>query len=327
MSASPGATGSHLAAIDVGTNSFHLVVVRLTANGYAVVERRVETIRLGHGLVDTGMLAPEAIERGVAALVRMKRIADVHAAPVRAVATSAVRTARNAGTFLERARHEAGVDIEVVSGLDEARLIHLGVLQAIPVHDRRLLLVDVGGGSTELLIGRAGDTLAATSLELGAVRLTDRFFPEGHVDPDAVAECRAAIESAIEPFAVRAAEVGFDLTIASSGTALSLVSMASARAGASGGGTARSGDHVTIDEIDAIADALVGHRSTAERRSVPGLDPRRADIIVAGVLILQSVAHALGVATIVYSASALREGIVVDTLARIGMGAVDGLSR
>ena len=109
--------------------------------------------------------------------------------------------------------------IDVISGLEEARLIHLGVLQAVPVFDRRLLLVDVGGGSTELLIGECGDTLAARSLKLGAVRLTDRFFPGGDVTPKAVKACRSYIRSLIEHFNRDVASHGFDVAVASSGSA------------------------------------------------------------------------------------------------------------
>ena len=134
-------------------------------------------VRLGSGGGDMKLLTPAAIERGVAALRRMKQIADISGAPVRAVATSAVREAENHDEFVRRAREEAGVEVEVVSGIEEARLIHLGVLQSLPVFERRLLLCDIGGGSTELLIGQRGEVLASRSFKLGAVRLTDRFFP------------------------------------------------------------------------------------------------------------------------------------------------------
>lgn len=327
MNVSFGGTGSHLAAIDVGTNSFHLVVARITHDGYTIIDRRKETIRLGHGLVDTGLLSSDAIERGVAALSRMRRVADGHAAPIRAVATSAVREAANARTFVERARTEAGVEIEVISGLDEARLIHLGVRQAIPVGERRLLLVDIGGGSTEVLVGQSGDTLTANSFELGAVRLTDRFFADGSVEASAVSSCRSHIMSMLEPYAPEVAGFGFDLAIASSGTAQTVASMAAAHRGTAQPGSF-NGFEISVDEIDALTRRLLSHSTVDGRRSVPGLEPTRADIIVAGILVLQAIARTFEVRQFTYSSAALREGILVETLTSArSSAAADGLSR
>src|SRR3954454_3973711 len=190
-----------LAAIDVGTNSFHLVVARVVGDGrFEVVAQEKEVVRLGSGGGDMKLLTPDAIQRGVDALRHLKRIADISGAPVRAVATSAVREAQNNDVFVQRARDEAGVDIEVVSGTEEARLIHLGVLQSLPVYDRRLLLCDIGGGSTELLIGERGEVLSATSLKLGAIRLTSRFFADQSLHPAAVDSCRRHIGSMLAPF-------------------------------------------------------------------------------------------------------------------------------
>ena len=180
-----GAAGP-LAALDIGTNSFHLVVARpVGRDRFETLTREKEVVRLGHGGGDMKVMTAEAIDRGIACLRRMRRIADSYHATPRAVATSAVREAANAQAFLDRARTEAGIDIEVISGAEEARLIHLGVLQAVPVYDSRLLLVDVGGGSTELLLGQRGETFASRSFKVGAVRLTDRFFRGGDVDPAA----------------------------------------------------------------------------------------------------------------------------------------------
>ena len=143
-------------------------------------------VRLGSGSGDMKRLTPDAIDRGVVALERFARIAAVHDADIHAVATSAVREAENAQEFLDRARDEAGVEVDVISGVEEARLIHLGVLQAVPVFDQRLVLIDIGGGSTEILVGEKGETLAAGSLKLGAIRLSRRFFRGDRLHPGAV---------------------------------------------------------------------------------------------------------------------------------------------
>lgn len=304
-----------LAALDLGTNSFHLVVARVVGDGYEVVAREKETIRLGHGGGDMKELAPEAIDRAVAALRRMHRIAQIHGAAVRAVATSAVREAENAQVFIDRARDEAGIEVEVVSGVEEARLIHLGVLQAVPAFDTRLVLIDIGGGSTEVLVGERGETLTARSFKLGAVRLTDRYFPGGTVTREAVEHARSHIRSVIAGFDREVAHHGFGLAVASSGTAETVAAMVCAGRGAE---RPRTFNRFTFTaaELDAVVAALVAHRTAATRATVPGLDPGRADIIVAGALVLQCVGRALGIEQFTFSEGALREGVLIDTIAR-----------
>ena len=191
-----------LAALDLGTNSFHMVVARRTGDeGFEIVSREKEVVRLGHGGTDMKEMSPEAMDRAIACLQRMRRIAESHGVvALRAVATSATREAANADVFIRRASEEAQVEIEVISGLEEARLIHLGVLQAVPVFEKRALFVDIGGGSTEILIGERGEMLAARSFKLGAVRLTDRFFPEGATSGASVTACREYVRSVLTHF-------------------------------------------------------------------------------------------------------------------------------
>ena len=166
-----------LAAVDIGTNSVHMVVARVSSNGRVeILEREKEMVRLGRSGGDMKELATEAIDRGVAALRRCRSVADAHGAELAAVATSAVREAENRRDFLDRAYDEAGVSVDVISGFEEARLIHLGVLQALPLFDQRVLLCDIGGGSTEVLLGREADVLESRSFRLGAIRLTERFL-------------------------------------------------------------------------------------------------------------------------------------------------------
>jgi exopolyphosphatase/guanosine-5'-triphosphate,3'-diphosphate pyrophosphatase len=318
MTSSVAADQPMLAALDIGTNSFHLVVARVLndeTKSYEVVAREKETIRLGHGGGDMKVLAPDAIERGIAALRRMKAVADIHGAPVRAVATSAVREAENGDQFIGRARRESGIEVEVISGVEEARLIHLGVLQAVPVFDTRLLLVDIGGGSTEVLVGQRGETLAARSFKLGAVRLTDRFFPGGMVTPRAVDECRSYIRSILAAFEREVHEHGFDVAIASSGTAETVARMVNAVRDLPVPRTFNRFEF-TVAELDGVVDALVAKRTPAARTSVPGLEAARADIVVAGAFVLQCLAHAYGVSSFVFSEGALREGVLLDSIAR-----------
>jgi exopolyphosphatase/guanosine-5'-triphosphate,3'-diphosphate pyrophosphatase len=319
------ATGpTTLAALDIGTNSFHLVVARLLDNGYEVVTREKETVRLGHGGGDMKEMSADAMDRGISSLRRMQRIAASHGATVRAVATSAVREAENAQVFLTRAKREAKIDIEVISGLEEARLIHLGVLQAVPVFDQRVLLVDIGGGSTEVLVGERGETLAARSFKLGAVRLTDRFFPGGATSSESVSECRSYTRSILATFEREVEDLGFDVAVVSSGTAETVARMVHAARDDTDLHTFNRFEF-TVTELQSIVEALAKKKSSDDRRSIPGLDPTRADIIVAGALVLESVADIYGIKSFVFSEAALREGVLLDTIARLQGGALHHL--
>ncbi|MBA3605537.1 MAG: Ppx/GppA family phosphatase [Actinomycetota bacterium] len=305
-----------LGALDIGTNSFHLVLARPVGGGrFDVLTREKEVVRLGQGGGDMKVLADDAIERGVACLRRMRRIADSYDALLRAVATSAVREATNAPTFLRRAQEEAGIIVEVISGVEEARLIHLGVLQAVPVFERRVLLVDIGGGSTEVLIGERGETLAARSFKLGAVRLTDRFFPAGVTSPKAVKACRNYVRSILSHFQRQVDDHGFDVAVASSGTAEALARIVHAATGAEPLRTYNCFQFTTGDLAAAVA-RLAKHRTSGARAAVPGLDAGRADIIVAGAIILEAVASMFGAGAFTFSEAALRDGVLVDTLGR-----------
>lgn len=315
-----------LAALDLGTNSFHLVVARVSEQGgIDVLTRHKETVRLGHGGGDMKVLEPEAMERGISALRRMRRLAESAGAPLRAVATSAVREAENASVFLDRALHEAGVDVDVISGVEEARLIHLGVLQAVPVFDKRLVLCDIGGGSTEVLVGQQGEVLTARSFKLGAVRLTDRFFPGGRAEADAVWECRAYVRSTLAVFERDVEKFGFEIAVGSSGTIESVARMAHRlRPGATELRTYNCFEF-TAAELAQVIDRLAAARTAAERREVPGIEPERADIVLGGALVLEGVFDTFGIERMTVSDNALREGVLLDTLLRTTAGAVHHL--
>jgi exopolyphosphatase/guanosine-5'-triphosphate,3'-diphosphate pyrophosphatase len=312
-----------LAAIDIGTNSIHLVVARaVAADRFEVLARQKDMVRLGSGGGEMKRLEPDAIDRAVAALDRQRAIAEAQGATVRAVATSAVREAENRHVFLRRALVEAGVRVEVISGFEEARLIHLGVLQAVPVYDRRVLVIDIGGGSTEVVLGEKEDAIVARSLKLGAIRLTDRFFADDDISGKAVTRCRRHIQGVVAPMQREIDR--FDVAVASSGTAQSVAAMALA---ARGEDPVQSLNQVVIteDELDGVVDALLAAPNVRERRRIPGLDEKRADIIVAGALVLQEVLAAFGADEVMISESALREGVLADTYRRAHGGSLHHL--
>lgn len=326
----PANQQSIIAALDIGTNSFHLVVARRTSDGFEVITREKEMIRLGHrsrpparahpatGLgTDLNRLEPEAIDRAVESLRRMRQLAESHGArTLRAVATSATREASNAAEFIERARREAGVEIEVISGLEEARLIHLGILQAVPVFDQRVLCIDIGGGSTELLIGRRNEILAARSFKLGAVRLTDRFFPEGEISKSGLRDCRSHIRSVLTHFDREIAAHGFETVVASSGTAESIARIVHLSESTQPLRTYNCYEF-SADAVHMVTEELCALRTAVQRSRIVGLDSNRADIAPAGALILDEIVRRFGVETIQFSEAALRDGVLLDTAQRI----------
>ena len=311
-----------LAAVDIGTNSIHLVVARVDAERFEVVDREREMVRLGSSARDMKRLSPAAINRGIEVLGRFRQVAAIHGARLRAVATSAVREAGNRSTFIDRARDEAGID---VSGFEEARLIHLGVLQAVPVYDRQVLVCDIGGGSTELVVGRKGDILTARSLKLGAIRLTRRYFAKNKLNGDAVEACRRDIRATLVPAVREIDRLGFDVAVGSSGTIGAICQMAAVR---SAGVAPRTLNNLTVSraEIDDVVRRLLKANTVKARAKIPGLDPRRADIIVAGALILEQVAAGCGLQELTFSDFALREGVLLDTWRREHGGSLHHLS-
>jgi exopolyphosphatase/guanosine-5'-triphosphate,3'-diphosphate pyrophosphatase len=315
-----------VAAIDIGTNSIHLVVARPAGNNrFEILARDKEVVRLGSGSGDMKELHSDAIERGVAALGRFRRIADTFGAEVHAVATSAVREAENRDDFLEAALVKANVKIEVISGAEEARLIHLGVLQAVPVFDQQVLVVDIGGGSTEFIVGRGGEVLAARSLKVGAIRLTERFFRKEPVKKKAVDEARKYVTSYLPRVRDMVAEAGgFEVAVGSSGTILNVAEMIRAHYGSEA--IRQIGmSSFTAEALAEVVEDLASRPRVADRLDVPGLDPRRADIILGGVIVLEQVFKALGITELVPSDYALREGVLLDVVRRRQAGTLGHL--
>jgi exopolyphosphatase/guanosine-5'-triphosphate,3'-diphosphate pyrophosphatase len=309
-------TSAPIAAVDIGTNSFHLVVAQPTSDQrFEVIDREKEMVRLGSGSGDMKRLEPDAVERGVAALKRFRTIAESSGATLHAVATSAVREADNRDEFLRRARDEAGVEVDVVSGAEEARLIHIGVLQAVAGLDRRHLLIDIGGGSTEFVIGEGSEVLEALSLKLGAIRLTERFLRREPLKKKDVTECRRYVRAYLTHPVRGARDLGFEVAVGSSGTISNLAEMVNAARGAEPLKTISSFTF-TAEELAAVVDKLAKAPTVADRLALPGLDPKRADIILGGAIILEQAFAELGIEEMTVSDYALREGVLLDALRR-----------
>jgi len=304
-----------IAAIDIGTNSIHMVIARQLDGGTPeILGREKDPVRLGRGSTDMKQLESDAIDRAIETLGRFRQIADAQGAEVFAVATSAVREAENQADFLRRCGEEAGVTVSVVSGVEEARLIHLGALGAVPVAGRRHLVIDIGGGSTELVVGEHTPPTLARSIKLGHIRLTDRFFRDGMVTEPAIDECRKYVRAFVAPVAREIVDLGFDLVVGCSGTIETLARMAAA----DGGDPPRTVDNLTLtrDQLGAVVERVLASPTPSERRSLPGLDPHRADVIAGGAILLRQLFRSLGIRELIISPAALREGVMLDQFER-----------
>ncbi len=310
----------NLAAIDLGTNSFHLVVVRADESGnFETIGREKEAVRLGSGAGDLDVITPEAMERGLAALRRFVQIARSMNADVRAVGTSALREAHNRDEFLKRVRDECGIEVDVVPGIEEARLIYLGILTSVPVFEKKILMIDIGGGSTEYLIGTRGTPDFAISLKLGAIRLKERFFHSEPLTLSQVDDCRKYLAVALSPVREEGNARGFEAAIGSSGT---IETIASVITGRDEDDTPEADFTFTSGDLDRAVALLLSHDTAKKRAKLPGLDDKRADIIVGGAVLLQESFRALGITTMRVSRTALREGVIRDILLRRNEGAL-----
>jgi exopolyphosphatase/guanosine-5'-triphosphate,3'-diphosphate pyrophosphatase len=311
-----------LAAIDVGTNSMKLLVAAVEEDGgLDVLLREKAMVRLGSETLRTGRLSPEAIEAGVSTVehfVRLSEAAGVEA--VLAVATCAVREASNSEDFIQTVRRRTGIGLEVISGEEEARLIQLAVRSEFPARLDPIFLVDIGGGSTEFVISRGSRVLLTESLPLGVVRLADRY---ARSDPPSDRD-RKAMKRAVRASAKKAVDevrkAGFQTCVGSSGT---IQSLSLVYEGAIRGQEPIPAGHRTLprDGLKKV-NRLLRKASMREKLKIAGLDPRRRDIAVPGGILLNWILKHTGAESIVVGERGLREGVLLDYVARHGVSRI-----
>jgi len=294
------------AAVDIGSNSVRLKVARLQAGRLRPLHEDREVTRLGEGVFSSGFLAPESMAETVKVLRRFHRsIQQLVPDSVRVVATSAVRDARNSQAFLEWVRSATGWRVEIVSGLEEARLIHLGLVSDSRIDRVPTLMIDLGGGSCELTVSHAGHIKDAVSLPLGAVRLTNEFLRHDPGRKGELKRLRGFVTREVNRVADRIAKAKIANVIATSGTAAALAAVASHlnRRGR------RQRNVVSRTEMKRIAKRLAQVPVT-ERRKIEGLGPRRAEIIVAGATVYHELLERLRLKGFRYSPLGLRDGVL-----------------
>ena len=312
-----------IAAIDIGTNSFHLLVAAVDPKlrTFRIIQAEKATTRLGERDPETGELTEAAMQRGLESLRQFRDLAASHRVEqIVTAATSAVREAPNGRDFLQTILDDLGMEVDLVSGPEEARLIYLGVLSGMPFGDRPHLLLDIGGGSTELILADGRDARALTSTRVGAVRLQRDFVRDDPMPPQRRSFLQAFIQGSLEPAVdkvrrrIKPGET--PVLVATSGTAMAIGSLAASEEERPP--RKLHGYCVTRQSLNKVVDRLIT-MTPAQRRELAPINDRRAEIIVPGALILQTTMKMLGVEEFVLSERALREGLIVDWMLRQGL--------
>jgi exopolyphosphatase / guanosine-5'-triphosphate,3'-diphosphate pyrophosphatase len=303
------------AAIDIGSNSCRLKIARVQQHQLKVLHEDREVTRLGASVFETGVISPEAMAGTIVALKRFYRAVKLRGGDfVRAVATSALRDARNAQAFLAWVKSETGWEVEIISGLEEARLIHRGVMSE-PGTQGRCLLIDVGGGSCEITLSEHKRIRETVSLPLGAVRLTKEFLPDDPPTEEQLARMKQFVARELRKGQRRLGALRVSQVVATSGTAAALSQASQAMRKSSGkNGRAKKKPLTETRNVRLLTTKLTGLNS-AQRSSIPGIGPRRSEIVVAGAHVYASVLEHYALPGFVYSELGLRDGILSQMLA------------
>lgn len=311
-----------IAAIDIGTNSIHMIIVECHGRSCRVIDKEKEMVQLGEGSLDGGPLTEDAIRRGVEALRKMTEIARRWEADhIEAVATSAVREAPNRRRFSNEVARATGLKIRVITGHEEADLIFRAVRSAVDFQGGTALSIDIGGGSVELIVGTEHEIYFATSEPIGVLRLTQKFFREDPVPEEAIAACRKRVKKMLKKPVSSIRSLGFDFCIGTSGTIVTLAELASE---GSEDGPAAGLRWLTFSALEELIERLSG-MTVVERGETFDLVPKRAATILAGAIVLHAFMKAARIEKIRACAAALREGIVERALEQeTGGGAAAG---
>jgi exopolyphosphatase/guanosine-5'-triphosphate,3'-diphosphate pyrophosphatase len=297
-----------VAAIDLGSNSFHMVVARFVDGRFEVLDRIRERVALAEGLGADGKIAPDARERALNALDMFgQRIKGMPAESIRVVGTNTFRKTKDT-EFLRAAEERLGARIEVIAGREEARLIYLGVSHSVNDDSERRLVVDIGGGSTEFIIGEGFDTVATDSLHMGCVTFSDQFFGNGKLSKKRFVDAQTAAALEVSPIESQFKALGWDQAIGSSGTVTAVHAILEAQGW--------SAHDITLKNLVKLRDTMIEAEHVSNLK-LAGLPPDRAPVLAGGLAILIAVFTRLGIQRMDATDGALREGLLYDLLGRI----------
>ncbi|WGV28112.1 HD domain-containing protein [Halotia branconii] len=313
-----------IAAIDLGTNSLHMVVVKIdpTLPAFSIIAREKETVRLGDRNTTTGELKPEIIEKAIAALGRFQEVAKTfNAETTIAVATSAVRESPNGRDFLHRIEKELDLSVDLISGQEEARRIYLGVLSGMEFHNQPQMIIDIGGGSTELILGDCHEPRTLTSTKVGAVRLTSELIttdPISNVEFQYLqAYARGMLERAVDEVLANIQFGESPRLIGTSGT-IETLAVIHARENLGSVPSTFNGYQFSLEDLRKWVNRL-RKLTHSERTAISGMPDKRAEVILAGAVILQEAMTLLGAESITTCERSLREGVIVDWMLAHGL--------
>jgi len=298
-----------VAAVDLGSNSFHMLVAQAQGSDLKVIDRLRESVRLAAGLDADRRLSPEVQLRALACLQRFgQRLKHVPGAYVRAVGTNTMRKMKRGQDFHAAAEIALGHSIEIISGVEEARLVYGGVVHGRGDSKAQRLVVDIGGGSTELIIGRANEYRLLESVALGCVVHTQRFFEDGEITRARFREARLAARLELEFLEQRYRKAGWDVAIGASGTVRGIWRVMREQGWAD--------EHITREGLEKVVQLTVG-RGKVEKIDFPALRDDRRPVFVGGLAVLAGVFDSLGIERMETSERALREGLIYDLLGRL----------
>lgn len=297
------------AAIDLGSNSFHMIIAREVHGQMQVVDKHKEMVRLRSRLDKSGKLSEKGFAEGIECLKRFGQLINgIPAQNVRAVGTNTLRNAKNSRDFLMQAKQALGHSIKIISGQEEARLIYLGVAHGLPISDEQRLVMDIGGGSTEYIIGKRFENSHLTSTEMGCVSISQNVFPKGKVTAErmnfAISQCRQVLR----PHRIKLKNQGWDVVIGSSGTIKSIGLILELNEWSESG--------ITLAGMEKLAAALI-ESDSVDTLKLEGLKDERRPVLAGGLAILMATFMELGIVQMQVSPNALREGLVFDTLGRL----------
>lgn len=301
------------AAIDLGTNTILLLIAELRANGsFEVLEDRAEITRLGEGVDRTGRIGPEGEKRSFEVLkAYLARCRALSAGEIAAVGTSALRDAENAGAFLRRLRAELGLELRVLSGEEEARYSYLAVERGLGLEEKRLAVVDVGGGSAEIISSAGFAGRRWVSLDLGSVRLTERYLRSDPVKEGEVRELVAAVDRGLERLGEQWRREPVDVVVGVAGTFTTLAAIERGLERYSHSEV--HGSRLSRAEVRRQI-RLFQEKTLAERKKIRGLEPKRADVILAGALLIDRIMDLFGVGEVIVSDQGVRYGLLYEKL-------------
>lgn len=313
-----------IAAIDLGTNSLHMVVVKIdpTLPAFSIIAREKETVRLGDRNLTTGELKPEIIKKAIAALGRFQEVAKtINAETIIAVATSAVREAPNGKDFLQLVETELGLSVDLISGQEEARRIYLGVLSGMEFNNQPHIIVDIGGGSTEIILGDSNESRTLTSTKVGAVRLTSELIT---TDPISNTEfqylqtyARGMLERSVEEVLAKL-EFGESARLVGTAGTIETLAMIHARENSGVIPSTLNGYQFSLKDLQELVNRL-RKLNNSETAAIPGMPEKRAEVILAGAVILQEAMTLLGSESVTVCERSLREGVIVDWMLTHGL--------